>query len=261
MKIKEDLSKKEIISKIMEKKEFSKLPKKDVAKVFELFDKEGLVLEDKIKQTRDLLRKMYVVFVSTKLLNKKNESPEWFLKKHISTKERFGYYKELYSRILKPGDTIYDLGAGVNGLSFSYFPKHTRYVGVEAVGQLVELMNFYFKTRGLDAEAIHESLFNLDKIKILLKKRAGTKIIFLFKVLDSLEMLEKNYSKKFLLKVMPLVDKIVVSYATESLVSRKKFFSNRKWLRDFIEEEFKILDSFDLGGEKYIVFSNKPSFS
>ncbi|KHO52969.1 MAG: hypothetical protein QT05_C0012G0017 [archaeon GW2011_AR13] len=76
--------KSEIIEKIMQKKEFSYLPIKDVELVFESFDKDQYVEEEKIKLTRDLLRKMYTAFVSDKLLNVKEKSPEWFLRKHLS---------------------------------------------------------------------------------------------------------------------------------------------------------------------------------
>jgi hypothetical protein len=257
MRVKEGLPREEVISKIMEKKEFSQIPKKDVELVFDSFEGKDLILEERIKKTRDLLRKMYSVFVSDKLFKKKNESPEWFLKKHISTKERFEFYGELYGKILKGGETIFDLGAGVNGFSFEYFPKGVKYVGVEAVGQLVNLMNYYFKTRGLEGGAVHESLFELEKIKNILKQGKGKTVVFLFKVLDSLEMLERDYSKKLLSAIVPLVDSLVISYATESLASKKKFFANRKWLREFISEEFMLLEEFQLGGERYIVFSKK----
>ncbi|MBT4376776.1 hypothetical protein HOD29_05360 [archaeon] len=257
MRVKEDLSRKEIISKIMEKKEFSKIMKKDVELVFDKFDKQDLVLEDKIKKTRDLLRKMYSVFVSDKLFNKKDESPEWFLKKHVSTRERFDYYPELYGKLLKEKDVVFDLGAGINGFSFSYFPKGVEYIGVESVGQLVDLMNYYFKTRGLNGGAIHESLFDLDKIKKYLKQVKGTKVVFLFKVIDSLEMLKRNYSKEFLLEIVPLVDRVVVSFATKSLVSRKSFKATRNWLYYFIKENFNLLDDFEIGAERYLVFSKR----
>jgi len=257
MKLKRNLTHKEAISKIMEKKEFSKLPEKDVERVFKLFDEKNLILEEKIKCSRDLLRKMYSVFASNKLLNKKFNSPEWFLKKHISTRERLGSYEQLYSRLLRGGETIFDFGAGVNGFSFEFFPKKVNYFALEAVGQLVDLMNSYFESNSFKAKAIHGSLFDIELVKGMIRKEKGKKVVFLFKVLDSLEMFEKNFSKKFLLEIGLLVEKIVVSYATESLISRKKFYSNRKWLKDFISENFALLEDFELGGEKYLVFSKR----
>jgi hypothetical protein len=78
----------------------------------------------------------------------------------------------------------------------------------------------------------------------------------LFKVIDSLEMLEDNYSKKFLLKIIPLCGRAVLSFATRSLVKRQKF-KERNWITNFIKENFKVIDEFEFGGEKYVVFEKR----
>ena len=80
------------------------------------------------------------------------------------------------------------------------------------------------------------------------------KIIFLFKVLDSLEMLERDYSKKLLWGITSLADKVVVSFATQSMIKRKEFKSHRNWILNFINDNFKILEDFEIGGEKYVCF-------
>jgi len=251
----------ELINQIIKKKEFSALPEIDVKKAFAQFDSEKYTDEEKIKLTRDLLRKVFSAFTSQKLLNLKDKNPGWFLKKHLSARERFNYYSELYRRILKDkNETIIDLGAGINGFSLEFMKKVSwkgKYIGVEAIGQFVNLMNFYFKKNKLNARAIHLSLFELEKIKRLIKNEKWKKIVFLFKTLDSLEMLERNYSKKLLLEIAPLVNKVVVSFATRSMISRKKFRINRNWILDFIRNNFKILDDFELGSERYVVFECK----
>jgi hypothetical protein len=257
-----ELSEKELVNKIMGKKEFSKLPRKDVLRVFEEFNSDGFSQEEKIKRTREKLMKMYTVFASKKLMKNKDRDISYFLKKHISTKERFEFYPVLYKRIFREfneGDelTLYDLGAGINGLSYNFFPFPLDYVGVEAVDQLVDLINYYFKTRGLNGWAIHESLFEFEKIKKLLKQGSEKKIVFLFKTLDSLEMYEKDYSKKLLFELVPLVDKIVVSWATKTLRKGSRIFATKKWLYEFIQDYFVILDNFKLGNERYVVFRKK----
>lgn len=256
----------ELYNKIVQKKEFSQLPKEDVERVFLLFDKKHLINEEKIKLTRDLLRKVFSVFSSGKLLNKKKERDvEWILKKHISTKERLEHYDEIYKRIFLGLDKrkeicVFDLGCGVNGLSYNYMKKQTfsdiNYFGFEAVGQIAELSNIYFKNNKLNARAYHESLFNIKKILGVVGGCKNNKIILLFKVVDSLEMVERDYSKKLLLRLkdkLGMGDKIVVSFATRSLVAHKKFNVNRKWFEDFARENFKVLDDFEIGGERYIV--------
>ena len=217
------LSKQEILKKITQKKEFSQLPENDVEMAFSHFERRQTTDEEKIKLTRDLLRKVFSVFTSLKILSLKNKDEEWILRKHVSTRERLPYYEEIYKRILKGLDkkiNITDLGAGINGFSYKYFKKFkldVNYIGVEAIGQLVDLMNFYFKKEKIQGKAIHLSLFELEKIKKLIKEQKGQKIIFLFKTLDSLEMLERDYSIKFLNEIIPLGDRIIVSFATRSI--------------------------------------------
>jgi hypothetical protein len=265
-KIMDKKQKNQLIAKITEKKEFSQLPKKDVEMVFEKFNNEKYLDEEKVKLTRDLLRKVYSVFTSQKLLKVKDKEQEWILGKHMSTKERIPYYKEVYERIFQkiPSSakniSVFDLGAGINGFSYKHFPENKKinYVGIEAMKQLVDLMNYYFQKEKISGKGIHESLFELEKIKKYIKEdKNGFKIILLFKVLDSLEMIERDYSKKFLLEIVPLVDRVVVSFATRSLVKRTKFKVNRDWILKFIEDNFNVEQDFEIGTERYIVFSKR----
>ncbi len=116
-------------------------------------------------------------------------------------------------------------------------------------------MNYYFlKEKIKNASATKKSLFDLAEIEKLVKEMKGKKVVFLFKVVDSLEMVEKDYSKKLLNEIVPLVDLVVVSFATRSLISGKKFNVKRYWFENFVKENFEILDDFELGGERYLVF-------
>lgn len=248
---------KRLLEKITKKKEFSNLLREDVEKAYKVFEKRQVSEEEKIRLTRDLLRKVFSAFTSKKLLSLKDKDPQWILRKHISTKERLDFYGELYSRIVNEGETVFDLGAGINGFSYNFFPKRVYYIGIEAMGQLVDLMNYYFKTRGLEARAIHESLFSLEKIKKYLNQVKKNKIVFLFKTLDSLEMIDRNYSKVLLKEIVPLTDRVIVSFATRSLIKKTRFKAKRTWLINFIKENFRILDDFELGIERYIVFEKK----
>lgn len=287
------MNKQEIIDKIMKRKEYSGIPKKDVEMAFANFDSEKYSDTEKIKLTRDLLRKVYSGFASRKIFSLKNKPEEWILRKHLSTRERLPYYDEIYSRLLKDFDDeimVFDLGAGINGFSYKYMKKFNpkiKYIGIEAIGHFVELMNYYFaknssqvqnfgatksrnvlahktnkdfvsKKENLNAKAIHLSLFELEKVKQIIKKENKKKIVFLFKTLDSLEMLKKDYSKKLISEISDFVDEIVVSFSTRSMKKRKKFFVDRKWFFNFIKKNFIILDNFEFNGEKYICF--KSSF-
>ncbi len=258
------------LEKIMEKKEFSRLPREDVLKVYSLFSNNGNLEEiEKIKKTRDILRKMYTAFLSEKLLKIKDGNFEWFLKKHISTAERKENYEQVYNKIfqnLKKQNSstacVFDFGCGINGFSYPFFSKinlKIKYFGTESVGQLCDLQNVWFKKNNFDGEIKWLSLFNLEKNnELIIKNKCKTNNVgFFFKVLDSLEMVERDYSKKVLNELVPLLDFVVVSWATKSLIRKRNFHANRKWLRNFIFASFFVLDEFEIGGENYIIFSKK----
>ncbi len=255
------MNKQELIKKITAKKEYSQLLKKDVEAAFENFHADKYLDEEKVKLTRDLLRKVFSSFISQKLLSLKNKNEEWILRKHLSTRERLPYYRNIYARILKglgKKINIIDLGAGVNGFSYEFFEGRAgKYIAVEAIGQLVDLMNDYFKKKKILGKAFHFSLFDIKKVKELIRKQKKPRVIFLFKTIDSLEMLKKDYSTKLISELVPLVDRIVVSFATRSMGKKTRFRAKRSWLINFINENFKITDDFEFGGENYIVFEEK----
>ena len=60
--------KKQLIQKIIQKKEYSQLPVKDVELAFEKFDKDKYSDEEKVKFTRKLLREIFSSFTSQKLV-------------------------------------------------------------------------------------------------------------------------------------------------------------------------------------------------
>lgn len=248
---------KKTLQKIREKREFSQLPEKDIEMAYEHFAKRQASEEEKINLAKELLRKIFSVFMSRKLLSLKNKEPEWILRKHISTRERLPYYEEIYERILKtyPQVSIIDLGAGINGFSYKFFNKRSlNYTAIESVGQLVDLMNFYFKKEKISGKAYHLSLFEFEKVKEIIKKEKKPRIVFMFKVIDALESFEENYSKELIKKIVPLADKVVISFATRSLGSRERFKAKRNWIVDFIKNNFNVSDDFEIGGERYIIF-------
>jgi hypothetical protein len=253
------MNQEEIISNVVSKREFSQIPKEDILLIYKKFERRQCSDEEKIRLTRDLLHKVYSAFTSTKLLNLKDKEEEWFLRKHLSSRERLNSYLELYNKIFGKleGGSVVDLGAGINGFSYKFLPKGIKYIAVEAVGQLVDLMNFYFEKNDLNAKAVHQSLFNLREIKKLILQTKKPRIIFLFKVVDSLEMVEGDYSKELLKEIAPLADKMIISFATRSMIRREKFKINRKWIINFIRENFEFLEDFEIANERYIVFKNR----
>ena len=250
---------KSVLKKIREKREFSMLPEKDIRLAYEKFEKRQATEQEKIILTKELLRQIFTAFVSPKLLSIKNKDEEWILRKHISTRERLPYYEQIYQRIFKnyKKASVVDLGSGINGFSYKFFKKlklGINYTAIESVGQLVEFMNFYFKGKKANAKAIHLSLFEKEQIKKIISKKEGPVIVFLFKVIDALESLKRDYSKELISSLADSVDEIVLSFSTKSLGGKEKFKANRKWIIDFIQENFEVQDDFEIGGERYLIF-------
>ena len=153
-----------------------------------------------------------------------------------------------------------DLGCGVNGFSYKFLPQYVNYVGVEGVGQLVKLTNNYFRDRGFEkAHVFHRDLFDLNFVVDILRKLEKNKprVVFMFQIVDALEFFEKDFSKKFLLGISRNSEFVVLSFALSSLSGRKKFEVSRKWLLDFICENFEVVSDFQLANERFIILKNK----
>jgi len=254
------MNKRELISKIKEKKEFSYLPEGIVERVLDLKEVRSKGEGEKIKMARAILRKYFSVFLSNKLLKGKLSVDE-VLKKHISSKNRD--YKKLYSKIINDENSIVDLGAGLNGFSLEYAKEEhpeLEYVAVEAILPFVELMNDYFSEKRLkDSMAIHADLFDLEKIIKIIQSVRRPLTIWMFNIVDALE-LERDYSKKLLLKIKDKInneERIIISFPTQSLSGKTKFKAKRYWLLTFLEENFSILDEFEIAGEKFLIVGKR----
>ena len=217
---------KQLITKVKKKKIFSKLPDSLVWRVLEKND-------GNVKLARAELRKFLGVFLSNKVL--KGEGVE-VLKSHISSKGR--NYDEFYGEIFEGFggfESVVDLGCGVNGLSYNFLKKYVGgivYVGLEASGQVVENVNRYFDKVGLNKKCnvIDMDLFDLEEVVKIVGGAKSPRCVFMLQVIDALEALEKNYSKKLLLKLKKVLDKgdvVVISMPLKSISGRKKFEARR----------------------------------
>ena len=239
------------VEEIKKKKEFSEIPNSVVKRILLMKGIKGVEGKEKVKKARAMLRKVFTSVLTEKILKGKIKD-ERILKKHISTKYRD--YDKLYGRILDKEKGVLDLGCGVNGFSYKYMNKKIRYVGVEVVGQVVKLGNEYFKRNKIEGRVVQEDLFDLRKILELMKKLEKPRTIFMFNIIDSLEIVEKNYSKKLISGVGKWRDKIVLSFPTRTLTKRERFKARRYWLYRFLKANFTISDVFEMQGEKFIVF-------
>ncbi len=242
-----------IIEEIKKKREFSGLPDSIVERVAD-------IKKDDVKESRALLRKYFGVFLTNRIFKGKLLADE-MLATHMSSKKRdyAEFYEKIFFEIGNVGSVI-DLGCGVNGFSYNYLRKelgNINYIGIEATGQLVEHINKYFSSEGFSAKVIVGDLFNVENVLKILRKQKKERVVFLFQVVDALESLERDFSKKFILEISKECEKIVISLPIESLGGRKKFEVQRKWLIDFLEDNFKIEKDFEINGERILVVDVK----
>lgn len=251
----------EIIKKIKNKKELSKIPDSIVKKFIEKFEKDKIPEEFLIKEVRSNLRKYFGVFLTNKVLNPKDILDyETILKSHISTKKR--NYDELYDFIKSNSSevkNVLDFGAGVNGFSYDFMRKYfgdVNYVGFEATKQIVDNSNTFFTKRNIKGKCFWVDLFDFEFIKT--KMNVRNKIIFCFQITDALEKIEKNSSLKFLefLK-QNISDKelMVLSFPVESLSGRHSFKDIRKYLMNFLESNFKIEADVEMFKERFLILT------
>ena len=246
---------KNLIKKIKEKREFSELPDSIVEKVARL-------AKEDVKVARALLRKYFGVFLTNRVLKGKIFNDE-MLTAHMSSRKRDyeKFYEEIFSDVHDVGSII-DFGAGVNGFSYSYLKKrfgNVDYIAVEAVDQLVEHMNDYFKKEDFSANAVCVDLFDVESVFKILKKQKKSRVVFMFQVIDALENLARDFSKKFIFGISKECERIVLSLPTESLGGRKKFAVRRKWILDFLVKNFIIKKDFVMNGERGIIIEKKTN--
>lgn len=232
-----------LVEEVKRKKEFSGLPDSIIKRSL----KES---GNDIKLSRKLLRKYFGVFLTNKILRGKGD----ILNVHMSSRKR--EYKEFYSKIFKDiGDvnSIIDLGCGVNGFSYKFLPEGVEYLGIEAAEQLVNQMNIFFEKNNFNAHAIKGDLFDVKMILNSLGENKKNKVIFMFQVIDALENMERNFSKKLICAVIKKCKFLIITLPLFSLGGRKKFAVDRKWLVDFLIDNFNIEKDFKLFGERILI--------
>ena len=197
--------------------------------------------------------------MTNKVLKGVNEK---VLESHISSKKRDYdlYYEKIKSVVGSDFKSVLDFGCGANGFSYpiisKYFEK-INYIGVEATKQLCDSQNKFFKNNNfIDAKVIWGDLFDLNFIDEVMKKTQTPCLILLLQVVDALENIESNFSKKFILNLKENVsdeDIIVISNPIKSISGKNKFDIKRRWLEEFIKENFFLVDKFNLFDEDFLV--------
>lgn len=237
------------VEEVKKKRELSDLPDSVIERA--LVQSHG-----DVKGARSLLRKYFGVFMTNKIL-KGDLIDDEMLKSHISSSKRD--YENFYSEIFKDIKNVHsvvDLGCGANGFSYKYLKDEigsVDYVGFEAAGRLAEHQNRYFEEKLYLARIIKSDLFDLENVLDVLRKQDKSRAVFMFQVVDALENLQKDFTKIFISEIFKECEFLVISWSVESISGRRKFFTKKKWLLKFLEENFEIVKNFEKYGEHFLV--------
>jgi len=241
------------VQEVQKKKEYSELPESIIVRALEL-------CKGDVKETRAFLRKYYGIFLTNKVL--KGVGPA-VLASHYSSKKRDypSFYRQIFSKIDRVC-SICDLGAGVNGYSYKQLEEEIGpidYLGLEGVGQLVGATTEYFTKQRIPGQVKQVDLTNTSEVMNYVTTMKKPCVGFLFQVVDALEELEQDSSKKLITVLMKELAYLVITLPTESIGKRKKFRVQRNWMVDFLKEHYTLTEDYETAGERILVITNKKS--
>ena len=206
-----------------------------------------------VKAVRKKLRELYGAFIrpcyrkKDKFLDKiesweDKEGCEKVLRCHVSTNERVEHYEKLYRWLRKSVkfSSVLDIGCGFNVFSMPWLgPIH--YYGIEVNKMDVEFCNKFMNKFGLSGGVRWGDVLSFDKF-------VKSEVVFLFKVLEGFEALEKGFTAKLLKRLD--CKYFVVSFATRSIGGGQPISENRlKWFKQQVE----IVERKKFGSEVYFL--------
>ena len=182
-----------------------------------------------------------------------NELHQKILSTHTSTKERLKIYPVMYEKIFAVTGIpkkLLDLSCGLNPLSYPFMDidyKDFEYSATEITKEDCELINEYFEMMKIKGKALQIDLVReYEKIK-----QFDVDVCFLFKLLDTLEYLERNISKK----ILPLINSkwLVVSFSTKTLSGKKMKKIERWWFENICTANKWTFEKIEFDNELFYV--------
>jgi 16S rRNA (guanine(1405)-N(7))-methyltransferase len=223
-----------------------------------------------VKSVRAVLREVYGVFQKESSTQREKLLLEYtkaggvgerlrmlnqLLLTHQSTAERASYYPTLYKEIFSTTGlpmSILDLGCGLNPLSYRWLGCEPEY-HAQDVGEEVTLVQTFF-----EHENIEGSVTRNDLVACVHEERVGelcqpVDIVFLFKLIDTLETQERGLTKKLLPQLN--TKHIIASFPTVSISGKRMRTGGvENWFTRFIDlQGWKYTTHIIPGEEFYII--------
>lgn len=158
-------------------------------------------------------------------------------KQHVSTRDRdYDVYLSVFSITGFP-KKIVDLGSGLNPLSYDKLGCKPEYGAYEINKECVNEVNKFFSKNKIKGKA-----YCKDVLEIKLPK---ADVYFLFKLLESVELVKSHKISEELIKNIP-AKWIIVSFATKTLSDRAMRVPKRRWFGLMLNRlcyEYQVIDT------------------
>lgn len=242
----------EILEKIKQSKKYKTISSEIVLKEIHLYLKSNhqklnsLKSADKymLKEIKAKLHRLYSSYQTSKkskrekYLNELKQNPKNIhiildiLSTNISTKERLSDYPSLYKEIFsltgKP-KTIVDLGSGLNPISLVYMNlKELSYYAYDIDESDINFLNEFFKIEKSEEFKGSAEILDINN-KLSINKLPDSNIIFLFKIIDIIDINNHKPSEELIRLLIKKTGFIVASFATKTISKRTMNFPKRKW--------------------------------
>ena len=197
-----------------------------------------------IKEVKTRLHKIYGSFQINKkkkrdmFLEELKDNPSSIdihrkiLETNLSTKERMRAYQTLYYRIFRltgQPNSILDIGSGINPVSYPYLECDPTYTALEIDQEDVDFINKYFKIKKIKGKAELKAI-NRNNIADL----PNADVVFLFKVIDPLEVKKGHKFTEILLKNLKSRN-IVASFSTKTVSNKMMKYPRRGWFEKLLQ--------------------------
>jgi len=177
------------------------------------------------KDLRRILRKSYGMF------------------RNLNEKRDLEIYKKIFFKI-KP-KKILDIGCGLDPLEYSKLIKCKIYC-CDISQNIIDKLNNYFKSENIKGKAFIFNLIDED-----LDKLPEVELCLMLKVLDSIELFKRNYTKEILKRIKAKY--FLISFAKRTLSSKRIIKSSRSWLIRILKELNYNYELFDYENEIYFL--------
>ncbi len=209
------------------------------------FNEKSAVTKLIVKDIRAQLRRVYGLFrtqgtvtradIDTFYQNKQTDKAlRVLLSLHHSTRERLGFYQEMYQQIFRAtGEptSIIDLGCGLNPLSLPLMGlSEVKYYALDISKQEIAVLDYFFSRIKRDYQAIraNASLLDISNVEGV-RRLPASDVCFMFKVTDHLDKGRGHKMTEEVLKAVP-AKFVVISFATKTMSGKEMTAPRRGWV-------------------------------